>query len=54
MRAIYFGTWFIGLGLGARPVAWESVAVGVVLWLLGGLWVHYRGQGLPGGQDGVD
>jgi len=53
MRAIYFGTWPLALGLLARPPQWETVAVGAVLWLFGGLWVHY-GKWEPGGQDGTD
>jgi len=53
MRAIFFGTFPIALGLLARPPQWETVAVGAVLWLFGGLWVHYQ-RWEPGGQDGTD
>ena len=50
MHAIYFGTFPITLGLLARPPQWEAVAVGAVLWLFGGLCVHYQ-KWEPGGQD---
>lgn len=53
MRAIYFGTFPLVLGLLVRPVRWEAVAVGAALWLMGGLCVHYR-KWEPGGQDGTD